>query len=201
MEMEGKVKAIFETGMLSGDKQRMRELDTELAIVKEVSLKLHAEIETLREERVTIDAELQETRAQLALAAKSSKTSPTKAPKLGLAARDGKLSPGPTLSPQVSFDASKEKEYEEVVRSLYDTMEREKDLQEQLRFAEEESRSGRKKLSTLEQENEILMMQIRKMAAKKGKIDDDSDELNPAEMKLHLELYEQEMVRLARAAN
>lgn len=72
-------------------------------------------------------------------------------------------------------------------------MEREKDLQEQMKFAEEEARTMRKKLSTIEQENEILMMQIRKMATKKNKIDENSDELNPEEMKLHLELYEQEM--------
>lgn len=200
LEMEKKVKEMLNTGLLSGDKTRMKELENELAMAKEVSLKLHSELEILRGERAAIDGELNEARTKLA--AKNGSTSKlssagAKTPKLGARSlsKDGKLTPGPTLSPQVSFDASKEKEFEEVVRSLYDTMEREKDLQEQMKYAEEESRTMRKKLSTMEQENEILMMQIRKMATKKGKIDEDSDELNPEEMKLHLELYEQEMVR------
>ncbi|KAJ6222389.1 hypothetical protein RDWZM_000934 [Blomia tropicalis] len=113
---------------------------------------------------------------------------------------NGKLS-STKLSPSPSFDQST-KDYEQVVRDLYDTMEREKDLQEQLKFAEEETKTMRKKLSTMEQENEILMMQIRKMASKNNstKVDDDdeSEELNPEEMKLHLELYEQEMIVLRR---
>lgn len=108
-----------------------------------------------------------------------------------------RLSAG-SISPSISFE-SKEKDYETVIRDLYDTMEREKDLQEQLKFSEEESRTMRKKLSTIEQENEILMMQIRKMANRKiGTQDEstDSDELTPEEMKLHLELYEQEVIVL-----
>lgn len=173
------------------DKHKMKELETELAIAKEVSLKLHTEIEQLRDERMKMETDLKEA-LQASLPPKPLSGSSVKSP--------NRLSPG-RLSPSVSFE-QKEKDYEAVIRDLYDTMEREKDLQEQLKFAEEESRTMRKKLSTMEQENEILMMQIRKMANQKKKgsfdLDDESEDLGPEEMKLHLELYEQEMVVLRR---
>ncbi len=181
LDLEKKVKDLLETSKLDFDKRKMKELETELSIAKEVSLKLHAEIEALKEERVHFEQQLND------------KNKFSSSPK-----SMNRLSTG-KLSPSVSFE---NKDYEQVVRDLYDTMEREKDLQEQMKFAEEETRTMRKKLSNMEQENEILMMQIKKMAnqkSKKGDIEDEeSEELSPEEMKLHLELYEQEMVVLRR---
>ncbi|CAG2107226.1 unnamed protein product [Medioppia subpectinata] len=181
IELEKKMKDLLETTKIDVDKHKMKELETELSIAKEVSLKLHAEIETLREGRLLLEQQLAEKNpSQKAM---------------------NRLSSG-GISPTVSFDG---KDYEQVIRDLYDTMEREKDLQEQMKFAEEETRTMRKKLSTMESENEILMMQIRKMAnqkSAKGDIDnDESEELSPEEMKLNLELYEQEMVVLRRKAD
>ncbi|CAG2167381.1 unnamed protein product [Oppiella nova] len=180
IELDKKVKDLLETTKLDVDKHKMKELETELSIAKEVSLKLHAEIETLREGRLLLEQQLAEKNpSQKAI---------------------NRLSTG-GLSPSVSFDG---KDYEQVIRDLYDTMEREKDLQEQMKFAEEETRTMRKKLSTMESENEILMMQIRKMANQKSKGgigDDESEELSAEEMKLNLELYEQEMVVLRRKAD
>ena len=178
IQLEKKVKDLLETTKLDFDKHKMKELETELSIAKEVSLKLHGEIEQLREERVRMEKQMSEmTPAHKSL---------------------NRLSSG-RLSPSVSFDS---KDYEQIVRDLYDTMEREKDLQEQMKFAEEETRTMRKKLSTMEQENEILMMQIRKMANQKSAMggigDEENDELSAEEMKLNLELYEQEMVVLRR---
>ena len=199
-----KIKDMIETGMLSGDKQKMKELETELSIAKEVSLKLHSEIEGLNNERARLESELCDIKSQMqekrpSLFGFGKKNSPVNTLKLNRPP-DGRLSPAASsghgsLTPQSSFEA-KEKEYEEVVRSLYDTMEREKDLQEQLKFSEEESKTMRKKLSSIEQENEILMMQIRKLALKKGKQgmeEKEDEELSTEEMKLHLDLYEQEM--------
>ncbi|XP_054157646.1 kinesin-related protein 4-like [Oppia nitens] len=181
LELEKKVKDLLETTKIDVDKQKMKELENELSIAKEVSLRLHAEIETLREERVVLEQQLTEGR------------NPSQQKSLN------RLSTG-KLSPSVSIDG---KDYEQVIRDLYDTMEREKDLQEQMKFAEEETRTLRKKLSTMESENEILSMQIRKMVNQKSKKggdigDDDTDELSIDEMKLNLELYEQEMIVLRR---
>ena len=141
-ELQKRVQELNATARIDVDKRKMVELENELKIAKEVSMKLHAEIQTLREEQE--EAALDLDRKNI------NKNSPRLAAK---------------LSPTPSFDAA-QKDYEQVVRDLYDTMERERDLQEQLKFAEEETRTTRKKLSTMEQENEILMMQIRKMTSK-----------------------------------
>lgn len=55
------------------------------------------------------------------------------------------------------------KDYETISRELYDTMERESDLREQLQFSEEEAKQSRRKIIALENENETLMMQIKKL--------------------------------------
>lgn len=151
VELQKSVNDLMKTAQIDVDKKKMKDLENELSIAKEVSLKLHAEIEKLKEERMLAMEQLQESQRQQQEVSKS--------PNLDHSRFAGKLSPTP------SFDQSN-KDYEQVVRDLYDTMEREKDIQEQLKFAEEETRTTRKKLSTMEQENEILMMQIRKMASK-----------------------------------
>lgn len=70
-------------------------------------------------------------------------------------------------------------------------MERETDLKEQLRYAEEETRNTRKKLSQLEQENEVLILQVQKMS--KGSAST-GDTMTPEEMKLQIEIQEKEIV-------
>lgn len=66
------------------------------------------------------------------------------------------------LSPVVK-DAIHGKDYETLSHELYDTMERESDLREQLKFSEEEAKQSRRKIIALENENETLMMQIKKL--------------------------------------
>ncbi|XP_041360782.1 interaptin-like [Gigantopelta aegis] len=88
------------------------------------------------------------------------------------------------------------------MRDLYDSTERENDLKEQLRFTEEETKMMRKKLGDLEEENENLNMQIRKMSKKAnrtdkndGDVDQDSDSdslVSEADARLQLDLIEQE---------
>ncbi len=163
IDLTKNVSELYETAKMDVDKRRMKELENELAIAKEVSLKLHAEIETLKEERMIAVEQMQELQRQ------QSNQSGQQRPNHNNSGGVQRLSSttAAKLSPTPSFDQTT-KDYEQVVRDLYDCMEREKDLQEQLRFAEEETRTTRKKLSTMEQENEILMMQIRKMASTKN---------------------------------
>merc|ERR1712066_316899 len=92
-----------------------------------------------------------------------------------------------------------------------DSIERENDLKEQLNMAEEESAEMRKKFSRLEDENESLSGQLKRMTTKsKGNrrspspynrntmiekdegISEDGEELTPAELKVQLEVSEQE---------
>lgn len=54
----------------------------------------------------------------------------------------------------------------QLMRDLQDSIEREADIREQLKFAEEEAESLRKKVLRIEDENESLMLQLKKMATK-----------------------------------
>ena len=116
--------------------------------------------------------------------------------------------PGPCLSRTGSVERNVE---DQLLKDLQDSIERENDLKEQLNLAEEESAEVRKKTSRLEDENEALSSQLKKMATKnKGSrrspspynrnslsekdegISEDGEELSPAELRVQLEVSEQE---------
>ncbi|XP_017771201.1 PREDICTED: myosin-2 heavy chain isoform X2 [Nicrophorus vespilloides] len=86
----------------------------------------------------------------------------------------------------------------QLLRDLQDSLEREADLREQLKFAEEESQTMRKKVSRIEDDNESLVLQLKKMAtrARPRKLtptrDENKDEEDLSDVKLQLELSEQE---------
>ena len=104
---------------------------------------------------------------------------------------------------------SQEVDVAQLMRDLSDSLERENDLKEQLRFSEEETKVMRKKLSDIEDENESLTMQVHKLStAKSGrfapltrKTGSDSGESADAanererELRLQMELAEQEVSR------
>ena len=70
----------------------------------------------------------------------------------------------------LSREGSKEVDVEQLMRDLSDSLERENDLKDQMKFAEEETKTMRKKLSELEEENESLSLQLEKIStAKSGK--------------------------------
>lgn len=54
----------------------------------------------------------------------------------------------------------------QLLRDLQDSIEREADLREQLKYAEEEAETLRRKSSRVDDENESLLMQVKKMATK-----------------------------------
>eukprot|EP00092_Neocalanus_flemingeri_P038095 GFUD01041465.1.p1 GENE.GFUD01041465.1~~GFUD01041465.1.p1 ORF type:complete len:1997 (+),score=598.99 GFUD01041465.1:524-6514(+) len=116
--------------------------------------------------------------------------------------------PGPCLSRTGSVERNVE---DQLLKDLQDSIERENDLKEQLNMAEEEAGESRKKLSRLEDENESLSGQLKRMTTKnKGArrspspynrnsvadkdegISEDGEELSPAELKVQLEVSEQE---------
>lgn len=102
----------------------------------------------------------------------------------------------------------------QLMRDLQDSVEREADVREQLKFAEEEAEALRKKVLRIEDENESLMMQLKKMASKArsrklspnrlmvdSSVEKDegiSDEEDPAELRVLLDLNEQESSQLRR---
>merc|ERR1719193_339591 len=116
--------------------------------------------------------------------------------------------PGPCLSRTGSVERNVE---DQLLKDLQDSIERENDLKEQLNMAEEEAGESRKKLSRLEDENESLSGQLKRMTTKKPGtrrspspynrnsvtdkdegISEDGEELSPGELKVQLEVAEQE---------
>lgn len=72
--------------------------------------------------------------------------------------------PGPCLSRTGSVERNVE---DQLLKDLQDSIERENDLKEQLNMAEDEATESRKKLSRLEDENETLSGQLKRMTSKK----------------------------------
>ncbi|XP_050432540.1 myosin-6 isoform X2 [Adelges cooleyi] len=91
-------------------------------------------------------------------------------------------------------------------RDLHDSIEREADMREQLRFSEEEAKLLRKKVGRLEEDNESMVLQLKKMATKTKyrpsniteRDEGISDVEDATELKLLLELSEQEIIVLKR---
>ncbi|KAI9578574.1 hypothetical protein GQX74_009148 [Glossina fuscipes] len=99
---------------------------------------------------------------------------------------------------------------QQLLRDLQDSVERESDLKDQLKFAEEEAENLRKKVARMEDDNDSLMMQLKKMATRSRtqklssvpprvsveinaeRDEGISDEDDPAELRILLELNEQE---------
>merc|ERR1711872_647062 len=115
--------------------------------------------------------------------------------------------PGPCLSRTGSVERNVE---DQLLKDLQDSIERENDLKEQLNMAEEEAAETRKKLSRLEDDNESLSGQVKRMATKnkgtrrspspynrnavpeKDEVSENGEDLSPAELKVQLEVSEQE---------
>ncbi|XP_032785045.2 myosin-11 isoform X1 [Daphnia magna] len=161
-----------------------------------------------------LEQELNQTREQLA---QSQREVQKLQSQIRAGGKDAPLS-GPVLSKSRSLEGANgalsksTEDVSQLQRDLQDSHEREADLREQLKFAEEEAQSLRKKLSRVEEENESLVMQLKKMAMKKGSrrntpdssvdkdegISGDVDDLSLSELRLQLELNEQETAVLRR---
>merc|ERR1719342_1084345 len=121
-----------------------------------------------------------------------------KANKAGKMLGPRKGGPGPVLSRTGSVERSVE---DQLLKDLQDSIERENDLKEQLTMADESTTDMRKKLSRIEDENESLANQLKKMtksgtrrspSPRVSNASEDSDELSPAELKVQLEVSEGE---------
>ncbi|XP_049773051.1 trichohyalin isoform X2 [Schistocerca cancellata] len=181
--------------------EQIKHMEQELAVANEVAIRLQKEL----------DEALQKVKAQEEV--KEDKKPTKKPPMLGSI---GKTSSGEKLSRESLTRGGSQDDPAQLLRDLQDAMEREADLREQLRFAEEEAQRLRKKSARVEDDNESLVLQLKKMATKarshrnspgparltpEPPIEKDegiSDEEDPAELRLLLELNEQEAAVLRR---
>lgn len=126
--------------------EKVKMLEKEVNLAKEVSVKMHEEMQKMKD--------------QLESAEKDKK-------KLSEKFLDKPVRPGGKLSrSQMMGRQGSQDNTDQLMRDLQDAGEREQDLKDQLKFAEEETKNLRKKISRLEEENETLALQLKKMSNK-----------------------------------
>ncbi|XP_052122841.1 trichohyalin isoform X6 [Frankliniella occidentalis] len=128
---------------------RIRHLEQELALSNEVSARLQRELE--------------DTNNRLKAREDSKDEPKRKAPMLGSLP---KVPSGEKVSRETLTRGGSQDDPAQLLRDLQDSVEREADLREQLKFAEEEGQILRKKVSRVEDDNESLVLQLKKMATK-----------------------------------
>jgi chromosome segregation ATPase len=148
-DAEKKLKEISGGQTTLANLEKMKQLEQDLKLANEVSIRLQKELDDANQK---LQAE------------ESSKTTKKKAPKLGTIGKfpsaDGKVSRESLTRGGSQDDPA------QLLRDLQDSMEREADLREQLKFAEEEAQNLRKKVSRIEDDNESLVLQLKKMATR-----------------------------------
>ncbi|KAM7351099.1 uncharacterized protein ACRADG_004081 isoform 4-T6 [Cochliomyia hominivorax] len=179
---ERKIESLEQERQNSGNEEltaKIKQLEDELRFSQELTKKLQAEAEELRN------------------------PGKKKAPMLGVLGKS--TSADAKFTRESLTRGGSQEDPQQLLRDLQDSVERESDLKDQLKFAEEEAENLRKKVARMEDENDSLMMQLKKMATRSRtrKLsptphslaehnEDISDEEDPAELRLLLELNEQE---------
>ncbi|XP_049826815.1 interaptin-like isoform X4 [Aethina tumida] len=188
-DLEKKLKEVSGGTSTLSHLDRIKALEQELKVSNEVSLRLQKELEEA-------NRKIEETKPSAA------KKKPPLLGSIGKApSGDGKVSRESLTRGGSQDDPA------QLLRDLQDSLEREADLREQLKFAEEEAQNLRNKVSRVEDDNESLVLQLKKMATKarsrklsptnqrltpEPQEKDVSEDDDPAELKLQLELSEHE---------
>ncbi|KAF8382472.1 tag-241 [Pristionchus pacificus] len=144
--------------VMRGDENvRIKELESELKIAKEVSVRLHGELEQTEEKRYRLEDEVFYLKEKIREMQTQNKWREARN-KTEIAAK--RLSAELNSSPQIlpTDDMSKE---------LRDALEREIDVREQLRFSEEDLKRVQIRLQDVENENEVLLKKLAKSKAGK----------------------------------
>ncbi|KAF7281936.1 hypothetical protein GWI33_004055 [Rhynchophorus ferrugineus] len=199
VELEKKMNEVSGGGNALSSLERIRQLEQELKVSNEVSLRLQRELEDSNKKLEDVTKIPAPAKKKALLLGSIGKT----------VSHDGKKVSRESLTRGGSQD-----DPAQLLRDLQDSLEREADLREQLKFAEEEGENLRKKVSRIEDDNESLVLQLKKMAtrARSRKLSptnqrltpeppenkDNNDDEDPAELKLQLELSEQEASVLRR---
>lgn len=210
LESEKKLKEISGGQSALENIERIKRLEQDLKVANEVANRLQKELDEANVKLTKASEEKPKTAKDTITPLKK------KAPTLASLAKTG----GETkISRESLTRGGSQDDPVQLLRDLQDCLEREADLREQLKFAEEEAEILRKKASRVEEDNESLVMQLKKMASKaRGRklspssatrlipqdpssMDNDegiSEDDDPSELKLLLELSEQEASVLRR---
>jgi chromosome segregation ATPase len=177
VQAEEKVRLLEARFRSSDDRQHVLELEEELRMAKEVSVRLHDDVEAVEEKRARYEEELDrvndlltesETRRQALQREVDMLVEQLKRHPSGTTGHTLELPKLTTASTTMTKQGSQEIDVTQLMRDLGDSLERENDLREQLRFSEEETKVMRKKLADIEDENESLTMQLHKLSTAKS---------------------------------
>ncbi|XP_021343411.1 golgin subfamily A member 4-like isoform X2 [Mizuhopecten yessoensis] len=195
----------------------IRSIEQELQMAKEVSVRLHDELDIMEDRRSKVEEENLHLTDILEKSDKKQFRLEMEIDKLKdkivdlqnqLANRTDRESPASeevtdrrVILGRMGKQSSQELDSSQLMKDLYDSMERETDLKDQLQLMEEEAKTSRRKLEELEEENENLSIQLKKMSAAqviKGKEGFRETTGFPAseeeaELKIHLDLNNQEL--------
>ncbi|GMT04688.1 hypothetical protein PENTCL1PPCAC_26862 [Pristionchus entomophagus] len=144
--------------VMRGDENvRIKDLESELKIAKEVSVRLHGELEQTEEKRYRLEDEVFYLKEKIREMQTQNKWREARN-KTEIAAKrlSAELNSAPPMLP--TDDMSKE---------LRDALEREIDVREQLRFSEEDLKRVQIRLQDIENENEVLLKKLAKSKAGK----------------------------------
>ncbi|XP_073972840.1 uncharacterized protein isoform X6 [Rhodnius prolixus] len=182
--------------------ERIKQLEHDLSVANEAASRLQKDLEEANSKLKNTEKDKSVTTATQVK---------KKAPKLGSLS---KTSSGEKMSRESLTRGDSQEDPVQLLRDLQDSLEREADLREQLRYAEEEAENLRKKSSRVEDDNESLVLQLKKMATKARtrrpspsqrltpepveKDEGISDDDDPSELRIQLELNEQEASVLRR---
>lgn len=208
IESEKKLKEISGGSSALDNIEKIKRLEQDLKVANEVANRLQIELD---------EANTKLTKSNEDVASKKTTAKDVtvkKKPTLASLSKTG----GEKMSRESLTRGGSQDDPVQLLRDLQDCLEREADLREQLKFAEEEAEISRRKASRVEEDNESLVLQLKKMAAKsRGRklspsstarlipqetaLDKDegiSEDDDPSELKLLLELSEQEASVLRR---
>ncbi|EJD76702.1 CBR-TAG-241 protein [Loa loa] len=189
--LEVKVKDLLEASSVTGGLQttgkqldtiRIRELESELRIAKEVSVRLHNELETAEEKRYKLEDEVFYMKDKIRELQTQNKWREARN-RTELQSKKGSAD---LLNNSTSSNTSKE---------IQDILEREADLRDQLKFAEEDLRRMQLRLQDVENENEELLRKLTRL--KTVKRPPMLRSFSEGHAQMQLELAEHEMEHLS----
>lgn len=209
VESEKKLQDISGGQSMLENLEKVKRLEQDLKVANEVAVRLQKEVDEAKAKAQAAEEAASNNRLKVP----GKDVIKKKAPTLGSI---GKIPSGERVSRESLTRGGSQDDPVQLLRDLQDSLEREADLREQLKFAEEEGEILRRKASRVEDDNESLVMQLKKMATKaRGRklspsrtrlipdssLENDegiSEDDDPSELKLLLELSEQEASVLRR---
>ncbi|VDN07296.1 unnamed protein product [Thelazia callipaeda] len=189
--LEAKVRDLLEASSATGgllttnrqmDSMRIRELESELRIAKEVSVRLHNELENAEERRYKLEDEIFYMKDKVRELQTQNKW------------REAR-NRAELQAKRISSDLTINSNSSETSKEMQDVLEREADLKDQLKFAEEDLRRTQIRLQDVENENEELLKKLTRFkTVKKPPVTRSFSEGNS---QIQLELAEHEMEQLS----